>query len=255
MQKKKSLIWGICAVLVLGLAVSTSAGKQEKVQATSKPSVASFLKKVKSANKKVETVHFEMDLSLKVNQDSKSQDMEADLDYGTSASDLKRASAVIEQTKNGSRSYQEYILAGGQGYPIYTRTSEDGTWTKQTTNGDYYVQPGYFSFLNILYKMKDDLKLKETSKTYTLVLKSQNVDLVSLFKDELNLVLTGVSQTDVDKTFTVTFNKKTLYLSAFTMNLDYKKGSDVLKMAIDTSYSQWNKVDSSRFLAPDQTTT
>ncbi len=51
MQKKKSLIWGICAVLALGLAVSTSAGKQEKVQAASKPSVANFLKKVKSAKK------------------------------------------------------------------------------------------------------------------------------------------------------------------------------------------------------------
>ena len=72
--------------------------------------VAEFLDKVATANEDVETVHFDLDLSLQVNDETKTQVMKADIDYGNNGQTIQRVNAVIEEVNNGVESYQEFIL-------------------------------------------------------------------------------------------------------------------------------------------------
>ena len=216
-----------------------------------KLTVAEFLDEAEKANNEVETVHFDMDLSLQVNTNKKTQKMRADIDYGKQGDTIQRANALIDEVNNGQPVYQEYILPGGDGNPVYSRTSKDGAWNKQSSDGHYFIQPGYFSFLKILYSMENDLELTESDDEYTLVLKSQNVDLLSLFKDELNLSITGVSQTEVNKVFEVTFDKDNYYMTGFKMTFDYEGDAGELDMDIETEFSDWNQLDDSTFQAPD----
>ena len=112
------------------------------------------------------------------------------------------------------------------------------------------MDPDYFSFLDIVYKMSDDLTIEEDDDAYVLSLRSQNIDLISLFSDELNLSLTGVEQTEVEKDFEIRFDKKTFYLEEFDMDLNYNGDKGSLSMDIGGTYSDWNKVKDSVFDAP-----
>ncbi len=216
--------------------------------------VAEFLDKVATANEDVETVHFDLDLSLQVNDETKTQVMKADIDYGNNGQTIQRVNAVIEEVNNGVESYQEFIFTDDADYSIYSRASENGDWIKQTSGGQFYIQPGYFSFLEILYSMENDLELTESDDEYTLVLKSQNIDLISLFEEELNLYITGISQTEVDKVFEVTFDKDDLYMTGFKMTFDYDGDAGMVDMDIKTDFSDWNQVDDTVFEAPKDMT-
>ena len=102
--------------------------------------------------------------------------------------------------------------------------------------------------------MENDLELTESDDEYTLVLKSQNIDLISLFEEELNLYITGISQTEVDKVFEVTFDKDDLYMTGFKMTFDYDGDAGMVDMDIKTDFSDWNQVDDTVFEAPKDMT-
>lgn len=258
-MKKILAFFGILCLLPFSLAACATQAEKDGTTESSNAatteetnmSVADFLDKVAQANEKVETVHFDMDLSFQINEDKKSQDMQADIDYGNTGGTIQRAHALIDEVNNGQETYQEYILPGGEGNPVYLRTSKDGAWEKQLSDGRYYIQPGYFSFLKILSSMENDLELEESSDRYTLVIKSQNIDLVSLFKDELNLFITGISQTEVEKGFKVTFDKKTLYMTGFEMTFEYEGSAGDLHIDVETAFSSWNQLEEAAFQAPD----
>lgn len=96
--------------------------------------------------------------------------------------------------------------------------------------------------------------MTESDDEYTLVLKSQNIDLISLFEEELNLYITGISQTEVDKVFEVTFDKDDLYMTGFKMTFDYDGDAGMVDMDIKTDFSDWNQVDDTVFEAPKDMT-
>lgn len=234
------------SLLVLGGCHSKITDKLQNAQA--KMTVSQLIKKAKVANKKVETVHFDMDLSTTSLGKRKTQKMKADLDYGDQAGDVKRANGSISTKQDGSEDYQAFKMPGGG--DIYSRASQDAPWTLKSVNG-YNVDPDYFDFLDIVYSMKDDLKLKDDGANYTLALKSQNVDLVSLFEDELNMYLTGDSQSSMKKTFEVSFDKENFRLKSFKLKMVSKVRANRLSMEVESKYSKWNKISDSKFKAPD----
>lgn len=85
--------------------------------------------------------------------------------------------------------------------------------------------------------MSDDLTIEEDDDDYVLSLRSQNIDLISLFSDELNLSLTGVDQTEMEKDFEIRFAKKTFYLKGFDMDLNYSSDKGSLSINIGGTYS------------------
>lgn len=257
-MKKTFQIFGVLCTLSLFLVAcgakteKDTGNVSQKVATTQEQNltVAEFLDKVEKANNEVETVHLDMELFLQVNTNKKTQEMRADVDYGKQGDTIQRANASIDEVNNGQVKYEEFILPGGDGHPVYSRTSKDGNWDKDTSDGHYFIRPGYFSFLKILYSMENDLELEESDDNYTLVLKSQNVDLLSLFKDELNLSITGVSQTELEKDFEVTFDKTNLYMTGFKMVFEYEGIEGQLDMDIETDFSAWNQLDDLTFQAP-----
>ncbi|MGT2930285.1 DUF6612 family protein [Streptococcus dentasini] len=248
-MKKTLKILCTIAVSLSFLAACNTKDMDNKVY-QEKMTVAKVIKKAKKANQDIETVHFDMVLSTHSSSGEKSQKMKADLDYGSQASKLQRARGVIRTKENGIENYQEFIMADKGS--IYSRDSQAGSWSGgQQSFDNYNVDPDYFDFLDIVYSMKDDFKLKEGKNTYTLVLKSQNIDLVSLFSEELNLSLTGYSQGDMKKTFEVSFDKEDFYLTDFSMTMAYKKAPRRVNIKVKSTYSKWNKVKKSKFEAPD----
>lgn len=210
-------------------------------------STSQLIKKAKTANKKVETVHFDMSLTINSFGKKKSQKMKANLDYGDQADEIERASGEITTRQDGLNSYQEFIFPGTG---AYFRNEENAAWGYKNLS-TYNIDPDYFDFLDIVYSMKDDLKVKVESDAYTLVLKSQNVDLLSLFKEELNLSLTGYSQSSMKKTFEVSFDKDNFRLKAFKLKMISKSRGSRLSFEVDSKYSKWNKISESKFDAPD----
>ncbi|WP_019803873.1 hypothetical protein [Streptococcus mutans] len=212
-----------------------------------KMTVSNFFKKVKRANRSVETVHFDMTTDVE-SRTRKHQTMTADIGYDSYTASINRANIIIEETINGVDSYQE--LVGNQN-SSQSRTSKDGNWTKSNAAGSYRVHPSYFNFLKVLYTMKDDLVLKQSGNVYRLGLRSQNVDIVSLFKEELNLYLRGVSQSELKKGFEVTFDKKTFHLKTFKLSLSYAGSRGQLDMIAKGEFSRWNKLSDSQFSVSD----
>lgn len=64
-------------------------------------STSQLIKKAKTANKKVETVHFDMSLTINSFGKKKSQKMKANLDYGDQADEIERASGEITTRQDG----------------------------------------------------------------------------------------------------------------------------------------------------------
>lgn len=157
----------------------------------------------------------------------------------------------LEETSGSQTSYDEVIAiqTDNNSFTYYQRSDKNGQWR----NGEWEtidLDPDYFSFLDIIYKMSDDLTIEEDDDDYVLSLRSQNIDLISLFSDELNLSLTGVDQTEMEKDFEIRFAKKTFYLKGFDMDLNYSSDKGSLSINIGGTYSDWNKVKDSVFDIP-----
>lgn len=242
-KSKKIAILIFLSLLFLGACHSKLANKQKTDQ---NMTVSQLIKKAKTANKKVETVHFDMSLVTNSLGKKKSQTMKADLDYGKASDNLEKVSGEIKTIQGGASNYQEFILPGDG---AYFRDDKGASWTYKDLT-DYDVDPDYFDFLDIVYSMKDDLKLKDDGDNYTVELKSQNVDLLSLFEDELNLSLTGYSQSSMKKTFEVSFDKENFRLKAFELKMVSKSRRSRISIEVESKYSKWNKVSQSKFDAP-----
>ncbi|MGT2750349.1 DUF6612 family protein [Streptococcus orisasini] len=249
MKKKCSILLTLFAGLLLltGCGLQRMANSAKNQQETSKMSVKSFLKKVEKANSSVETVHFDMNTDVSSNG-HKSQQMTADLAYDTSGETIEKANAVIDETVNGTNRYQEIV---GDQNTAHVRTSKDGNWQTADPQGRYTIHPSYFNFLKVLYSMEDDLVLKQSGNEYKLTLRSQNVDVVSLFREELNLYVRGINQTELKKDFKVTFDKKKLYLKDFDLSISYNGDRGSLDLRAKGEFSKWNKVKDSQFSLPD----
>lgn len=210
------------------------------------------LQKAESANKEVTSMRLDMKCEVVVDDSTKDQAFKGELIYGIGSGQLEKGNITIENTENGQKSYQEMIMSGEQGLPIYLRNSKDGSWMKRTqTNGNYYVRPDYFKLLKGIYKMADDVKLRESNDEYILTLKSQNVDLMGLFGEEFNLQLTGLTQADMDKDLEVHFDKKTFYLEDFQLELSYSGQKGNLTLKADVSYDNWNEIKEDEIKAPE----
>ncbi|MGT2949144.1 DUF6612 family protein [Streptococcus devriesei] len=253
MKKKYSILLTVLTALLLLAGclpprLESSKKSQQEVNKTAKKmSVEDFFDKVEKANDAIETVHFNMDTDVTSNG-HKSQHMTADLGYNSSGDIIERANVVIDETVNGSNRYQEII---GDKNKAQVRSSKDGNWRSATPDGRYTINPSYFNFLKVLYSMEDDLVLKQSGSEYKLTLRSQNVDIVSLFREELNLYVRGISQSELKKDFEVTFDKKTFYLKDFDLQLSYSGNKGKLDLEADGTFSKWNKVKDSQFSVTD----
>lgn len=255
MKKKHAILVTVLAALLLVTGcvpqrLMNSRQRQQTARKTNKKmSIEDFLDKVKEANDEIETVHFEMNTDVSSNG-RKSQHMVADLGYDSSGETIKKANVVIDETVNGANQYQEIV---GDQNTARVRTSKNGSWKTADPQGRYTVRPSYFNFLKVLYSMEDDLVLKQSGSEYKLTLRSQNVDLVSLFKEELNLYIRGINQSELKKDFEVTFDKKTFYLKDFNLQLSYDGQRGQLDLEADGTFSKWNKVKDSQFSVSDST--
>ncbi|MGT2925345.1 DUF6612 family protein [Streptococcus caviae] len=255
MKKKYAILLTVLAALLLVTGcvpqrVMNSGQKQQTSRKTSKKiSIEDFLDKVEEANDEIETVHFDMNTNVNSNG-RKIQHMVADLGYDSSGDIIEKANVVIDETLNGANQYQEIV---GDQNTARVRTSKDGSWKTANPKGRYTVRPSYFNFLKVLYSMEDDLVLKQRGSEYKLTLRSQNVDLVSLFREELSLYIRGISQSELKKDFEVTFDKKTFYLKNFNLQLSYNGQRGQLDIEADGTFSKWNKVKDSQFSVSDST--
>ncbi|KXT86040.1 hypothetical protein STRDD11_00078 [Streptococcus sp. DD11] len=194
-----------------------------------------------------------VDLSITVDGSTKHQTMDGSLLYDKQSKELDKGALILRETADGQQSYQEMIMSGGQDMPVYSRDSEKGTWSKELTEGTarYFVRPDYFRLLEGLYSMADDVSMKESGSDYVFTLKSKNTDIIGLFGDEFSLELSGVAQSEMDKTLEVHLNKETLYLSDFKMDLSYSGEKGSLKTKIANRFSDWNKLADDAITAPD----
>ncbi|AND79882.1 DUF6612 family protein [Streptococcus pantholopis] len=251
---KRKLYYGfICLLALICLTACGTSNRQTKQTKESSSqqelTVDQLLKKAKRASNKVTSVAVDMQLDIKSSSGNTHQDFLAQAQYDNG--ELTKVSSQIEETSGSQTSYDEVIAiqTDNNRFTYYQRTDKNGQWR----NGEWEtidLDPDYFSFLDIVYKMSDDLTIEEEDDAYVLSLRSQNIDLISLFSDELNLSLTGVEQTEVEKDFEIRFDKKTFYLEEFDMDLNYKGAKGSLSMDIGGTYSDWNKVKDSVFDAP-----
>lgn len=260
-MKKRFLltIFGLASSLILtaclpnmgpndtdGSSSQSSSSKQEEL------TVDQLFDKVKDANQELESLHFEMSVSSDSNDIPGTQEIEADIVYNRPDLEIERINILLEEMKSGTTTaYQHDILLGDSSGTIFSKKSETGDWTKLTGANNYNVQPDYFRLLDIIYSMEDDLELEENDDSYTLSLDNQSVDLVSKFSEELNMYVTGISHSEVDKEFEVTFDKESFYLTDFSVGLDYDGDKGSLSIDATGSYSDINEVDNSAFDAPE----
>ena len=254
-MKRKFYYGFVCLLAFLCLAACRTTTNSQTAKTSSSTqkelTVEQLLKKVRKANKnnQMTSVALDMSVDIKSNSGSSHQDFSAQSRYNNG--DLIGVNLKIEDENNGTVSYEEDIITqtDGNKFDYYQRTSEDNQWTSGKLD-TVDLDPDYFSFLDIIYNMADDLTIEEEDDAYVLNLRSQNIDIISLFSDELNLTLTGVEQTEVDKDFEISFDKKTFYLTGFDLSLNYSGSKGKLVMDVDGSYSDWNKVSDSVFYAP-----
>ena len=97
----------------------------------------------------------------------------------------------------------------------------DGNVNKSSSsNVEYYLSPNYFYLVKILEKMKNDLVLEDKGSVYKLSLRSQNVDLYGLFKDQYSLDFNNFSQSDTTKKFEVEIDKESNLLTKLMLNFN-----------------------------------
>lgn len=225
---------------------SQSSSSQEEL------TIEELFEQVKDANEDVESLHFDMSIENNTNGTTSTQEMETDVAYNTNNQEVKQVDMLIEETKNGATaSYQHDIWTGDSEGTMFSKKSETEDWTKLTGASSYNIKPDYFRLLDIIYSMEDDFELEENDDNYTLSLRSQSIDLVGKFSEELSMYITGVNQTEVEKEFEVTFDKETLYLTDFSIVLDYDGDKGKLNITAKGDYSDINEVDSSAFNAPE----
>jgi len=202
----------------------TENSSRESQKNTSSDDIEELLDKAETANEDLTSMKMKVKLSITVDGSNKTQTMSGDLLYDKSTDELAKGHLVIDGKESGQESYQEAIMPGGENKLLYTRSSKNGTWSKQEmgSGADYYVQPDYFKLMDGFY----------------------------LFGEEFKLELTGVTQADMDKTLEVRLDKKTLFLKDFKLGLSYKGEEGSLEVQTDTQYSDWNKVEEDEFKAP-----
>lgn len=220
-----------------------------RTEQKSSQSAKDLLADIQSANAKLTSVKLRADISLTGGSDNvnNKQTMTGQTIYDPSDQQLTMANLAIEGSENGQKSYQEAVMPGGSDLPFYHRTSKTGGWTKEVRydSTGYTVNPDYFKLLEGLYRMEDDLNIKESDTEYVLSLKSQNIDLISLFGDEFELKLNGVTQAEMDKVLEVRIDKKTHFLKEFRLELSYSGDKGSLAIKTKTSYSNWNQIKES----------
>lgn len=251
---RRKLYYGF--ICLLALICLTACGTNDRQTKQTKESssqqeltVKQLLKKAKKANNKVTSVAVGMQMDLKSGSKNTHQDFLAQVQYDNG--ELTKVNSQLEETSGSQTSYDEVIAiqTDNNSFSYYQRSDKNGQWR----NGEWEtidLDPDYFSFLDIIYKMSDDLTIEEDDDDYVLSLRSQNIDLISLFSDELNLSLTGVEQTEMEKDFEIRFAKKTFYLKGFDMDLNYSSDKGSLSINIGGTYSDWNKVKDSVFDIP-----
>ena len=266
MKFKKITFMALTALLTLSLGACSLIGQKhsqknqggtenssrESQKNTSSDDIEELLEKAETANEDLTSMKMKVKLSITVDGSNKTQTMSGDLLYDKSTDELAKGHLVIDGKESGQESYQEAIMPGGEDKLLYTRSSKNGTWSKQEmgSGADYYVQPDYFKLMDGFYQMADDVTVKESGDEYIFKLSSKNADLLGLFGEEFKLELSGVTQADMDKKLEVRLDKKTLFLKDFKLGLSYKGEEGSLDVQTDTQYSDWNKVEEDEFKAP-----
>lgn len=262
MKIQKITFLALTALLTVSLAACTSNitprddDKKSSSTSQSQSEVSSVdaeyvLQKAESANKEVTSMRLDMECEIISDDSTKDQTFKGELIYDKGYGQLEKGNITVENNEDGQKNYQEMIMSGEEGLPIYLRNSKDGSWMKQTkTNANYYVEPDYFELLKGISKMTNDVKLREIDDEYILTLKSQNVDLMGLFGEEFNLQLTGLTQAEMDKNLEVHFDKKTFYLKDFKLELSYSGQKGNLTLMADASYDDWNEITDDEIKAP-----
>ena len=266
MKFKKITFMALTALLTLSLGACSLIGQKhsqknqggtenssrEIQKNTSSDDIEELLEKAETANEDLTSMKMKVKLSITVDGSNKTQTMSGDLLYDKSTDELAKGHLVIDGKESGQESYQEAIMPGGEDKLLYTRSSKNGTWSKQEmgSGADYYVQPDYFKLMDGFYQMADDVTVKESGDEYIFKLSSKNADLLGLFGEEFKLELSGVTQADMDKKLEVRLDKKTLFLKEFKLGLSYKGEKGSMDVQTDTQYSDWNTIDEDEFKAP-----
>lgn len=221
-------------------------------QKQKKFTVKTFLKEVKKANREVESVDLYLEADNQSNSETKKQKLSAHILFaGPGQETIKKSTATLQERDNSKELYQEFILVGDAENHLYSRSGKDEEWRKEVLEGEYDVEPNYHKFLDIIYSMEEDLKLEDDDEDgYTLTLRSQNIDIISLFEDELNMHLEGISQKEVEKEMELTFTKD-FYLEEIDTGFGYDGQKGKLDVDVRGTFSNWNEVDDSYFEAPN----
>lgn len=123
---------------------------------------------------------------------------------------------------NSDGSYQIFDFVGDEeGTGHLEQGNADGSMTKESsTGGGYFISPNYFELVRIINSMKGDLDVEDAGDSYKLILKSQNTDLLGLFKDQFSIEFTNFDQHETEKGFEILVDKESKLLTDLKLSFE-----------------------------------
>lgn len=93
---------------------------------------------------------------------------------------------------------------------------------ESSTGGGYFISPNYFELVRTINSIKGDLDVEDAGDSYRLSLKSQNTDLLGLFKEQFSIEFTNFDQHETEKDFEILINKESKLLTDLSYLLKLK---------------------------------
>ena len=171
------------------------------------------------ASKNLKKLHSNTTFTIDDREEKQTQVMDGEGEFDPETGEVLNGKYSIT---NSDGSYQIFDFVGdeeGSGY--LEEGHADGSMTKETsTGGGYFISPNYFELVKMINSMKGDLDIKEEGDSYRLSLKSQNTDLLGLFKEQFSIEFTNFDQHETEKDFEILIDKESKLLTDLKLSFE-----------------------------------
>lgn len=224
---------------------NTDTNNQEENKPAEEIDKDQLLEEIKTANEMIDNVDFDAFLDIMSNNNVKTktniQHMTGNVEYEPKSHNIKKATF---QRESNDGFLVKFEFLGDKDHTfrqttINTKTKNEDV--KEQKHVNYKMYPDYYTLLDQIYMMKDDLVIEEKQDEYVMTLRSQNVDLLGIFQDSYSLNLKGVSQSEVKKDLEISFDKNTKYFKKIRLKFNYSGEKGKINMDIKTTYTNHKK--------------
>lgn len=185
-----------------------------------------FLKKAEEANQKVQKLNFSNEIKQNSNgQEVKVQNMEGNIEYNMESKKIDEAKVTIKTKGNQTVDVMHEYSVKNNKTLIETDNLKNSTSKKLKV--DYTLKPDFYDLQKLLKDFVNDMEFEETGSGYILKLGEKKDALKNVLEAQYNLKMNNVNFDELEKEFTLEFDKDTFQFKKlyFKLSYDGKKGN------------------------------